>query len=164
MLNMDFSPAASPSRDQQADALKKGLGRALQWAMTRRLDDEPLLAACLNDLRYDTQIEETRAEWLWKLILPSMRLSVFACRSFMRYTSSPTTRMRYQLCELARHYGETGDDTFRKRLYEIVEQKPVRPITICLAKKRSFTSTAKGFPVCRADSWYAVGESRMGMG
>src|SRR5207249_9100779 len=30
-----------------------------------------------------------------------------------------------QLCQLARHYAEAGDETFRTRLYEIVEQKPI---------------------------------------
>jgi hypothetical protein len=66
----DFSPPATPSLDQQRDALKKGLGRAMQWAMRRVLDDEPLLAACLQDGRHDTQIEDTRGDWLWKLVQP----------------------------------------------------------------------------------------------
>jgi hypothetical protein len=30
----DFSPPESPSLDQQRDALQKGLGRAMRWAMT----------------------------------------------------------------------------------------------------------------------------------
>jgi hypothetical protein len=30
-----------------------------------------------------------------------------------------------QLCQIARYYAEAGDETFRTRLYEIVEQKPV---------------------------------------
>jgi hypothetical protein len=30
----------------------------------------------------------------------------------------------YQLCKLAQCYGQIGDDAFRSRLYEIVEQKP----------------------------------------
>jgi hypothetical protein len=34
-------------------------------------------------------------------------------------------RSANQLCELARSYAEAGDQTFRMRLYEIVEQKPV---------------------------------------
>ena len=34
-------------------------------------------------------------------------------------------RSASQLCELARRYAEAGDDTFRTRLYEIVEQKPI---------------------------------------
>ena len=124
MLNMDFSPPASPSLDQQADALQKGLGRALQWAMTRRLDDEPLLAACLNDLRYDTQLEETRGEWLWKLILAVDAVERFRVPILHALYDLSDERSSYQLCELARHYAEIGDDTFRKRLYEIVEQKP----------------------------------------
>jgi hypothetical protein len=34
-------------------------------------------------------------------------------------------RSANQLCELARFFAESGDETFRKRLYEIVEQKPI---------------------------------------
>jgi hypothetical protein len=30
-----------------------------------------------------------------------------------------------RLCELARHYAETGDSSFRTRLYDIVDQKPI---------------------------------------
>jgi hypothetical protein len=38
-----------------------------------------------------------------------------------------------QLCQLARSYAEAGDEAFRSRLYEIVEQKPVEdtPHTAC---------------------------------
>src|SRR3954464_6352490 len=64
----DFSPPSSPSLDQQRDALRKGLGRAMQWAMARRLDDGPLLVACLRDLRYDVQVECSRGGWLWRMI------------------------------------------------------------------------------------------------
>jgi hypothetical protein len=34
-------------------------------------------------------------------------------------------RSANQLCELARCFAEAGDETFRNRLYEIVEQKPI---------------------------------------
>jgi hypothetical protein len=34
-------------------------------------------------------------------------------------------RSANQLCELGGHYAESGDETFRMRLYEIVEKKPV---------------------------------------
>jgi len=37
-------------------------------------------------------------------------------------------RNAHQLCQLARHFAETGDETFRKRLYEIVEQKPFKDL------------------------------------
>jgi hypothetical protein len=120
----DFSPLASPSLAQQADALQKGLGRALQWAITRRLDDEPLLAACLKDQRYDAQLEETRGEWLWKLIRAVDAVDRFRVPILHALYDLSDERSAYQLCELARHYAEAGDDTFRKRLYEIVQQKP----------------------------------------
>lgn len=41
----DYSPPATPSVDQQRDALKKGLGRAMQWAISGRLDEATLLDA-----------------------------------------------------------------------------------------------------------------------
>ena len=53
----DYSLPSSPSLDQQRDALQKGLGRAMLWAMQGRLNDEPLLAACLRDQRFDMQVE-----------------------------------------------------------------------------------------------------------
>ena len=55
----DFPPA-SPSAEQQRDALRKGLGRAAQWAAAGRLDEAALLAACLTDQRYDQQLETGR--------------------------------------------------------------------------------------------------------
>ena len=64
----DHSPPTSPSPDKQRDALRKGLGRAVQWAMTRRLEDGPLLEACLRDRRFDTQVEQSRGDWLWEMI------------------------------------------------------------------------------------------------
>ncbi len=66
---IDFSPSASPSLEQQRDALQKGLGRAVQWAETGCLADGPLLNACLTDQRYDLQVEGSRTDWLWRMIL-----------------------------------------------------------------------------------------------
>lgn len=121
----DFSPPSSPSLDQQRDALKKGLGRAMQWVMSRRLDDDPLLAACLRDLRYDVQVEDARGEWLWRMIQASDAADRFRVSILHALYDLSDYRSAYQLCELARHYAEAGDETFRLRLYEIVEQKPV---------------------------------------
>ena len=56
----DYSPPSSPTLDQQRDALQKGLGRAMQWAVNGRLDDELLLEACLRDQRFDWQAEDSR--------------------------------------------------------------------------------------------------------
>ena len=64
----DYRPPTRPSFEQQQDALQKGLGRAMQWAMTGQLGDDPLLAACLRDQRFDTQVEGSRGDWLWRMI------------------------------------------------------------------------------------------------
>jgi hypothetical protein len=64
----DYSPPSSPSLDQQRDALQKGLGRAMQWALNGCLDDEPLMEACLGDQRFDMQVEDSRGNWLWRMI------------------------------------------------------------------------------------------------
>src|SRR5262245_52103531 len=57
----DFAPPDTPTAAEQFDALKKGLGRALQWAAAGKLDLDLLLEACLHDLRYDHQIESARS-------------------------------------------------------------------------------------------------------
>jgi hypothetical protein len=64
----DFSPPKTPSLDQQRDALKKGLGRAIEWASRRVLDDESLLEACLQNWKYDRDSEETRGDCLWNMV------------------------------------------------------------------------------------------------
>ena len=121
----DFSPPQSPTLDQQRDALKKGLGRAMQWAQSGRLDGDALLEACLRDFRYDTQIDDSRGDWLWRLIQTTGnadRLRVPILHALYQLSDE---RSAEQICELARYYAEEGDETFRTRLFEIVEQKPL---------------------------------------
>ncbi len=119
------APPSSPSLDQQRDALRKGLGRALQWAMAGRLDDAPLLEACVKDLRYDGQLEEPRGEWLWRMIQEVGAVDRFRVPILHALHELSDERSAEQLCELARCYAGAGDQTFRTRLYEIVEQKPI---------------------------------------
>lgn len=120
-----FAPPSSPSLDQQRDALRKGLGRAVQWATTGQLDDDPLLAACLQDMRYDVQVEDSRGEWLWRMIREVGAVDRFRVPILHALYELSDERSANQLCELARCYAETGDQAFRTRLYEIVEQKPI---------------------------------------
>lgn len=120
----DYAPPAFPSLEQQQDALQKGLGRAVHWAMSGQLDDRPLLEACLRDQRYDSQCEESRGDWLWQLIRTvgaTARLRVPILHALYGMTDE---RSATQLCELARCYAQTGDDPFRTLLYDIVERKP----------------------------------------
>lgn len=121
----DFSPSPSPSLDQQRDALQKGLGRAMQWARDGRLDDEPLLDACLHDRRYDSQCEDNRGGWLWSLIVATGAVERFRApvlASFRQVAEEPEV---HQLCELAFRYAESGDSEFEDNLYEFVRQRRV---------------------------------------
>ena len=96
----------------------------MQWATGGQLNDVPLLEACLRDLRYDTQVVDSRGDWLWGLIRAAGavdRLRVPILHSLYQLSDE---RSASQLCELACGYAEAGDDTFRTRLYEIVEQRP----------------------------------------
>ena len=120
----DFCPPSSPSLDQQRDALQKGLGRALQWALAGRLADGPLLEACLSDKRHDAQVEDCRADWLWRIITTIGAAGRFRLPILHALHALSDERDAWQLCGFARRYAEAGDEEFRYRLYGIVEQKP----------------------------------------
>src|SRR5215212_6224173 len=121
----DFSPPASPSLEQQRDALQKGLGRASQWASARRLDHETLLSACLCDLRHDAQVEGPRGEWLWTMIRAMGAADRFRVPILHALYDLSDEHSLSQLRAFAGHYARAGDETFRMRLYQIVEQKPI---------------------------------------
>lgn len=125
MIIADYSAAATPTLAEQRDALQKGLGRTVLWAQSGQLADEPLLDACLHDMRFDVQCEDERGEWLWG-ILGSVG-AVKRCRGpileAVRHVT--TERDAYQLCDLAFQYAKTGDSEFKASLYSFVERKPV---------------------------------------
>jgi hypothetical protein len=121
----DYSPPTSPTLDQQADALHKGLGRALQWALAGCLDEEALLEACIRDQRFDQQVDDPRGAWLWQMIVAVGVRERFRAPILHALYDLADNRSTQQLCQLARHYAEAGDEASRARLYQIVEQKPV---------------------------------------
>jgi hypothetical protein len=121
----DYAPPTHPSLEQQQDALQKGLGRAALWAREGCLEDAPLLEACLQDRRYDRQIEDTRGDWLWQLIQTVGAQARFRTPILHALYELSEEANAKQLCELARYYAATGDETFRGRLYEIVARRPV---------------------------------------
>ena len=125
MQPFDFSPPSEPTLVQQHDALQKGLGRAWQWASSGCLADEALLAACLEDMRYDTQCEASRGDWLWDLVQTIEAQDRFRDPLFQALQELSDERSADQLCVLAGHYGKDGDEPFRTRLYEIVKEKPI---------------------------------------
>jgi hypothetical protein len=120
---MDYSPATSPSLDQQRDALQKGLGRAMQWAIAGKLDEGVLLAACLHDKRYDRGFNEVRGHWLWP-IMQAVHAEDRFRPAILEALNNLAEDDALQLCELGFHYAEKGDQEFRSRLYQIVQERP----------------------------------------
>ena len=58
IVEMAFEPAEHPTASDCRDAIQKGLGRALLWARKGAFTDkDTLLAACLNDQRYDRPMD-----------------------------------------------------------------------------------------------------------
>jgi hypothetical protein len=115
---------AAPSLEQQRDALRKGLGRAMQWAKMGHLHDAPFVEACLQDLRFDMDVEDTRGAWLWDIIQAVNANARFRETILATLRNMPEDRDACQFCELGFHYAVSGDETFRARLYEIVVQRP----------------------------------------
>lgn len=120
----DYSPPTSPSLAEQQDAFRKGLGRARQWAEAGRLADELLLRACLTDHRYDTDVEDPRADWLWQIIATVDAKQRFRVPLLHALHGLTDEYSAIQLCGLGLRYAATGDEAFRARLYEIVESRP----------------------------------------
>jgi hypothetical protein len=125
MQFIDFSPPTSPSPNHQRDALQKGLGRTWIWASSDVLAEELLLEACLQDMRFDQQCEDSRSNWLWKIVQRMGALERFQAPIFEALNRLSDERSANQLCEIAYHYAEIGDQLFRSRLYEIVESKAI---------------------------------------
>lgn len=122
---MKMEPVGRPDSVHLEDALPKGLGRALLWAkkgLWRHKD--LLLHACLHDLRYDRQCEESRGPWLWQLLEATGTTDEFRDAIFESLTTIDDGLAGQQRCELAVFYGRRGDDRFRQKLREIAVRKP----------------------------------------
>lgn len=125
MKTADYSPPTAPSPDQQRDALRKGLGRSLQWALAGQLEDGPLLDACLHDLRFDCQADEYRGPWLWEVAEAARAADRFRSVLLEALQTISDGGTGCQLCGIGVHYAANGDEAFRSRLYQIVREKPV---------------------------------------
>jgi hypothetical protein len=123
MNTIDYSPATSPTLAEQRDALRKGLGRAVIWGTHGHLDEATLLDACLHDWRFDRSFEEYRGEWLWQIVQASHVEDRFRAAVLEALTNLAEDDAA-QLCQLGFNYAANGDEAFRKRLYQIVHEKP----------------------------------------
>ena len=123
MKPADYSPALFPTLSQQEDALRKGLGRAVQWAMAGKLDEKLFLETCLHDWRFDRTIEEYHGDWLWRIMQVAHLEDRFR-QAILNALNNLMEDDAAQLCQLGFHYAANGDEAFRSRLYQIVQDKP----------------------------------------
>src|SRR5262245_52499777 len=70
------------------------------------------------------QVEDSRGDWLWRMIQALGATERFRVPLLHALYDLADERSARQLCELARHYAEMEDASFRTRLYEIVERRP----------------------------------------
>jgi len=76
-------------------------------------------------MRYDTQCEDSRGNWLWNLVQIIGAQERFRDPLFQALQELADERSADQFCVLAVHYAKDGDDSFHARLYEIVEEKSI---------------------------------------
>lgn len=125
MKYADYAPAANPSVEQQFDALAKGLGRAYWWAIAGKLVDEPLFDAALHDRRFDGECEDSRGDWLWRILQGAGAVERFRPSLLEALQSLDEASPATQLCELARNFAEQHDMIFLFELYDVVRRKPI---------------------------------------
>ena len=150
----DFSPPANPTREDQRDALQKGLGRAVQWARGGRLDADLLLTACVEDQTYDITCEPHRALWLWRLLNAShlvAELKRLILRGFLSYSTERSTQ---QLCGLALQYALNGDRDFNAALRQLIDDRPFPDIDPPLQGQEELIALSG------VDGWIAVARAR----
>jgi hypothetical protein len=130
MGNLDTITFNTLSRDEFADAIAKGLGRAFLYAKNQGLDrvKDLVLNACLNDLSYDPQCSESRSKWLFTMFADSrqyieLRDEILAAL----FIDSESSECPYQLCEIAREMSLTGDKVALERLSDRVYKFASQP-------------------------------------
>jgi hypothetical protein len=114
-----------PSLMSFEDALHKGFGRTYIWTKAGHANTTQLIDACLNDYRFDRQVEDARGDWLWRIAKASSNYDTIRNCVMDALDNVSNSDAESQLCQLAAHFAEEGDDRFRMRLRTIVEEKPV---------------------------------------
>ena len=123
---LGMGPVKNPSSSHFRDALQKGLGRAVLWAKKGVWNERNvLLEACLNDFRYDASCEEPRGTWLWGIIGAVGAVDDFREAILEALQTLEDGLAAQQACQFCVLYAQRGDGRFRRRLQEIVAQKPV---------------------------------------
>jgi len=118
-------------RDEFSSAVRKGLGRALMHVMNFGLDgtDDLVLDACLHNYCYDTQIESSRANWLFRMFDNSEYYSKFSEKILDSLKTETNQDNLGQLCALAKEMAKHSDKIAKQRLRESVFEKASTPLS-----------------------------------
>lgn len=105
-------------REEFADALTKGLGRAFLHVSRHGLSNvaDLVLSACVQNQSYDAQCESSRASWLYQLFGQSPQYAEFRDVILGRLEAETTTWNLLQLCGLAKEMAAHGDSLARQKL------------------------------------------------
>jgi len=107
------------TREEFAVALRHGRGRAMMYIKQFGLGDvsDLVLEACLHNQSYDSQCEDSRAEWLLDLFANSEEYPCFVSEIVTALDERPTNCWDVsQLCFLAALLAERGEGEARQAL------------------------------------------------
>ena len=116
-------------REEFASAIRKGLGRTLRHVLDFGLNDVDDLVqdACLHNYCYDTQIESSRASWLFRMFHNSEYYSKFSEAILNSLRTEANDKDLGQLCALAGEMAKQGNANARQTLRESVFEKASDP-------------------------------------
>jgi hypothetical protein len=124
MDNLDTIIFNTLSRDEFADAISKGLGRAFLYVQNQGLDrvKDLVLNACLHNVSYDPQCEKNRAKWLFFMFMDSSDYLEFRESILAAMVVESETWNLLQLCQIVKEMALNGDDLAVDRLSDRVYQ------------------------------------------
>jgi hypothetical protein len=111
------------SRAEFADAIAKGLGRALLYVQNYGLDrvKDLVLNACLHDLSYDIQCSNSRSKWLFAMFANSPHYLEFRDEILTELLKEPESdNDLHQICGIVKEMALTGDLLASEKLTERV--------------------------------------------
>lgn len=121
------------TRAEFEDALRKGLGRVIQHLQTNsgKPFRDPILAACLEDWRYDRQTHSSRSLYLYETIQTTGEPEFYRDQLREHMLTCATDDLLYENTSLAYEFAVRGDRKMREALYRAYDR---------LASDRDFTS------------------------
>jgi hypothetical protein len=129
MTTLKIDESWDLTRDEFADAIAKGLGRAFLYVRDRGLDrvKDLVLNACLHHVGYDPQCEGSRAKWLFLMFADSPYYLEFKDAILAALVVETETWDLLQLCQLAKEMALKGDIIAADRLADRVYQQAAQP-------------------------------------